>query len=108
MTEPIKLPSLGDVEKNLAMLRVENDRLRAALANGSGPCIYCALPKDEWAKCARGFPGCSRSDDAMMCPHFGAGLDKDYAEYCLKAGIGLYTRDLFKKIEDKLREKNGG
>ena len=23
-------------------------------------------------------------------------------------GIGSYTRDLFKKIEDKLREKNGG
>jgi hypothetical protein len=23
-------------------------------------------------------------------------------------GIGRYTRDLFKKIEDKLREKNGG
>ena len=23
-------------------------------------------------------------------------------------GIGAYTRDLFKKIEDKLREKNGG
>ena len=26
---------------------------------------------------------------------------------CDPGGIGLYTRDLFKKIEDKLREKNG-
>jgi len=116
MTEPIKLPSLGDVEKNLAMLRVENDRLRAALANGSGFCIYCELPKDEWAKCARGFPGCSRSDDAMMCPHFGASLElkrrewvglTDEEKHDCYLKIDVWSRCV-EAVEAKLKEKNGG
>ena len=49
-------------------LRKENDRLRAALAVSKDPCLYCNLPASEWSKCASGFPGCARGDDAMLCP----------------------------------------
>ena len=28
--------------------------------------------------------------------------------YLLQSGIGAYTREMFKQIEDKLREKNSG
>lgn len=49
-------------------LRDENARLRAALAVSKDPCLYCALPASEWSKCASGFPGCARGDDAMLCP----------------------------------------
>jgi hypothetical protein len=52
----------------------ENTQLRAALAQSDQPCAYCSLAKDEWAKCASGFPGCSRADDAMGCPELGASL----------------------------------
>lgn len=55
----------------------ENTRLRAALAQSDQPCAYCSLPRDEWAKCKNGFPGCDRSDDAMGCPHLGASLEAD-------------------------------
>lgn len=55
----------------------ENTRLRAALAQSDQPCAYCSLPADEWAKCANGFPGCSRGDDAMGCPHLGAGMESE-------------------------------
>lgn len=44
-------------------LAAENDRMRALLAYGSDPCVYCRLPKAEMAKCAHGFPGCGRADD---------------------------------------------
>jgi hypothetical protein len=41
----------------------ENDTLRAYLAYGSDPCIYCGLDKGDMAKCQSGFPGCARADD---------------------------------------------
>lgn len=53
----------------------EITRLRAALAASELPCQYCTLSKEDWAKCASGFPGCARADDAMGCPHLGAGLE---------------------------------
>ena len=56
-------------------LAMENDRLRAAIANSDSPCIYCSLPKEEWIKCQYGFPGCGRADDAMGCPELGASLE---------------------------------
>ncbi|MGU3387226.1 hypothetical protein ACLBYG_22140 [Methylobacterium sp. D53M] len=56
-------------------LRKENDHLRASLANSDGPCPYCNLPKEEWSRCASGFPGCARGDDAMLCPHVGGELE---------------------------------
>lgn len=61
-------------ERQIAEARIENDHLRAALAMGPGPCPYCALPKERWAECAAGFPGCGRGDDAMLCPHVGAAM----------------------------------
>lgn len=53
----------------------ENTRLRAALAQSDQPCAYCSLPADEWEKCAHGFPGCDRADDAMGCPELGARME---------------------------------
>lgn len=75
----IKVDELRKSETALAESRAENDRLRAALANSGGPCAYCSLPKEEWAKCREGFPGCPRADDAMLCPHVGASLAADAA-----------------------------
>lgn len=58
-------------------LGAENVRLRAALAQSELPCAYCSLPRGKWAKCASGFPGCARDDDAAGCPHLGASLELD-------------------------------
>jgi hypothetical protein len=44
-------------------IREENDKLRALLAWGTDPCIYCGLRASDMHKCASGFPGCARSDD---------------------------------------------
>jgi hypothetical protein len=52
----------------------ENVRLRAALAMSDQPCVYCSLSKEDWGKCANGFPGCDRGDDAMGCPELGAAM----------------------------------
>lgn len=52
----------------------ENELLRAAIANGSGACMYCQLAAAEIDKCASGFPGCARADDAVGCPEFGAAM----------------------------------
>lgn len=72
----------GDIENEndnlrarLAALESDNTRLRAALAQSDQPCAYCTLPKEEWAKCQSGFPGCSRADDAMGCPELGARME---------------------------------
>jgi hypothetical protein len=45
------------------LLRIESDKLRALLAWGSDPCIYCGLEREDMARCNSGFPGCARSDD---------------------------------------------
>jgi hypothetical protein len=63
-------------KKQLTDLKRENDHMRATLANGPGPCEYCDLTRAEWSKCAMGFPGCARGDDAVLCPHVGAGMDE--------------------------------
>lgn len=62
-------------QQELTELRGENDVMRASLANGGGPCLYCKLPVEEWGECRYGFPGCPRGDDAMLCPHVGAGME---------------------------------
>lgn len=49
--------------RNIEKLRAENDKMRALLAYGSDPCVYCGLSKADMAKCALGFPGCGRADD---------------------------------------------
>lgn len=70
---------IGDAKDTAALKRLdaENTRLRAALAQSDRPCAYCTLPADEWSKCAQGFPGCDRADDAMGCPHLGATVERD-------------------------------
>jgi hypothetical protein len=65
--------ALRNIRQELGEVREENTRLRAALANSELPCVYCTLPAGEIAKCASGFPGCARADDATGCPHLGAG-----------------------------------
>jgi hypothetical protein len=57
----------------------ENTKLRGILANSPLPCLYCALPKADMAKCPSGFPGCGRADDIVLDPNFGAGLDDELA-----------------------------
>ena len=56
-------------------LEKENNYLRASMANSGGPCVYCLLSREDWIKCRDGFPGCSRIDDAMLCPHVGAEIE---------------------------------
>jgi hypothetical protein len=63
------------LERELAEANGENTRLRAALANSAGACVYCQLPKEQWAACRSGFPGCARADDAMGCPELGAAME---------------------------------
>ena len=77
----------------LRALRLENDHMRAALANGPGPCRYCALPRAKWQECSAGFPGCARGDDAVLCPHVGAALgsDRDAARYRWLRDVGDAT-----------------
>jgi hypothetical protein len=69
--------ALGKAEGGRDEAQRENDYLRASLANGPGPCPYCALSKEDWAKCQSGFPGCARADDAMLCPNVGASLEAE-------------------------------
>ena len=59
-------------------LTEENTRLRAALAQSPGACHYCQLPKEQWATCKSGFPGCARADDAFGCPEIGAMVEYAY------------------------------
>lgn len=69
---PITIGLANDAADRVEALRAENDRLRAAMAQSDGVCVYCSLPADEWSKCSSGFPGCARADDAMGCPELGA------------------------------------
>lgn len=51
------------------ILSAENDKLRVLLATSNANCAFCGLPAAEMAKCASGFPGCSRADDMILCVH---------------------------------------
>ena len=92
----------------LADALAENTRLRAALANSTGACIYCSLPKENWAACKSGFPGCARADDAMGCPELGARIELHEAnariarlEEALSNLVAMDTEhDRLKKIGD--------
>lgn len=72
------------LERELREVQAENVRIRAALAHSSVACVYCALPKEQWAACRSGFPGCARADDAMGCPELGAALELEEAKRCIK------------------------
>lgn len=53
---------------NIEKLRAENNTMRAMLAYGSDPCVYCRLSKADMPKCMQGFPGCGRADDMSAVP----------------------------------------
>ena len=93
----------------LQSLTEENTRLRAALAQSSGACHYCQLPKDEWSKCKSGFPGCARADDALGCPELGAMVEYAYLrDLCceLIRSLGIVDPDVRDCVE-KMREAIG-
>jgi len=64
-----KKSTLNELDAELNRTRVENDKLRTLLAHSNSDCAFCGLPAAEMAKCASGFPGCSRADDMTACEH---------------------------------------
>ena len=60
---PVPDATVESYVSNIEKLRAENDAMRALLAYGSDPCVYCGLPKADMARCVHGFPGCGRADD---------------------------------------------
>lgn len=64
-----KKSMLIELNAELIQTRVENHKLRALLAQSNSDCAFCGLPAAEMAKCASGFPGCSRADDITACEH---------------------------------------
>lgn len=88
-------------DEELARLKAladENTRLRAALAMSDRPCAYCSLSAEEWNKCASGFPGCARADDAVSCSEFGAALENQV----LRAEIGELRAEI-ERLREALR-----
>lgn len=61
--------TVDDWRVKYEILSVENDKLRVLLATSNANCAFCGLPAAEMAKCASGFPGCSRADDMLLCVH---------------------------------------
>ncbi len=56
-------PLAPQIEKQLDELTEENTALRKILADSELPCVHCDLSKEDWNRCAHGFPGCARADD---------------------------------------------
>lgn len=68
----------GDVLKDeVARLTAENDWLRAYTAQSAKACVYCGLGADEQGECNRGFPGCARADDQMLCREVEVAMERD-------------------------------
>ena len=61
--------TIDDWRVKCEILNAENDTLRVLLATSNANCAFCGLPSAEMAKCANGFPGCSRADDMILCVH---------------------------------------
>jgi len=99
---------LNQAEHNL---RQQNEKLRLAVANGPCPCIYCDLPKAEWAKCRSGFPGCGRADDSAMCPHFASALSEQMLLEVIEPLTALLQVGYFVRLEatagDVIVDTNG-
>lgn len=62
----VPLETVDSYVREIERLRAENDKLRSLLANGSDPCVYCGLLKEDMNRCSHGFPGCGRADDLML------------------------------------------
>lgn len=107
--EDYEPPRWGDlkpytpIDDALKEIVAENTRLRAALARSDQPCAYCSLPADEWNKCADGFPGCGRADDALGCPELGAAMERDD----LQKAFDLF-HDAQNRAVKRWREKHPG
>jgi hypothetical protein len=72
---------LDELECKYKTLKAENAALRGIVANADIPCVYCGLPKDDWAKCASGFPGCARMNDAQNAPGYEEKLNEHMKEH---------------------------
>ena len=66
-----------ELEAEVARLTAENDWLRAYTGQSAKACIYCGLGADEQGKCNRGFPGCARADDQMLCREVEVAMERD-------------------------------
>jgi hypothetical protein len=91
---------MAGILARLTAAEAENTRLRAALAQSDRPCVYCTLPADEWSKCAQGFPGCDRADDAMGCPHLGASIERDRLRKALEEAKERLALELVREEYD--------
>ena len=68
---------LASQAAEVARLTKENDWLRAYTGQSAKACVYCGLGADEMGKCERGFPGCARADDQMLCREVGVAIERD-------------------------------
>jgi hypothetical protein len=69
------------LSEEIAARKAENAAMRGLLATAEIPCVYCGLPKDDWAKCASGFPGCARMGDAQNAPGYEEKLNEHMKEH---------------------------
>jgi hypothetical protein len=67
----IAADQLAQTQSDLKQRARENDFLRALVGNSDKACLYCGLGAENQAQCERGFPGCARADDQMLCRNFG-------------------------------------
>ena len=68
---------LARLRAEVARLTAENDWLRAYTGQSAKACIYCGLGADEQGECNRGFPGCARADDQMLCREVEVAMERD-------------------------------
>jgi hypothetical protein len=89
------------LREQIAQLKKENDFLRALTANSDLNCVYCGLGADVQGQCVRGFPGCARADDQMLCRNFG-----DAAALHDLTALADIERNLLLKANAQLVENN--
>ena len=80
----------------------ENDWLRAYTGQSAKACVYCGLGADEQGQCERGFPGCARADDQMLCREVGVALERD----ALRAENEALRKDAetLQRVEKRIEE----
>ncbi len=78
---------ITELEAERGETRKENEWLRAYTGQSAKACVYCGLGADEQAQCERGFPGCARGDDQMLCPEVGVAIERDEARAALAEAI---------------------
>ena len=95
---------LASQAAEVARLTKENDWLRAYTGQSAKACVYCGLGADEMGKCERGFPGCARADDQMLCREVGVAIERD----ALLARVEAAEKDAARAREFLLAFINGG